>query len=80
MSLDSELCGLCCCVWGSGSLGTLVPSVTLLGGVPRGIGGIATKSKTKGGWRHAPCLLGPKNSIKIQHQKHLKKQKHKGNK
>ena len=66
MSLDSEPCGLGIGVLDSGLL--------------RGIGGIATKSKTKGGWRHAPCLLGPKNSFKIQHQKQLKKQKHKGNK
>ena len=80
MSLDSEQCGLGLGVLDSGSLGTSVPSVSRLRGLPRGIGGIATKSKTKGGWRHAPCLLGPKNSIKIQHQKHLKKQKQKGNK
>jgi hypothetical protein len=36
-------------VWALRLAGTLVPAGSRLRGIPRGIGGIATKSKTKGG-------------------------------
>jgi len=36
-------------VWALGLAGTSVPDGPRFGGTPRGIGGIATKSKTKGG-------------------------------
>ena len=51
-----------------GLAGTSVPAWPRLRGTPKGIGGIATKSKTKGGWRHAPCLPPPKFSPKTQNQ------------
>jgi len=36
-------------VWAFGLAGTSVPARPRFRGIPRGIGGIATKSKTKGG-------------------------------
>lgn len=36
-------------VWAFGLAGTSVPAGPRFRGIPRGIGGIATKSKTKGG-------------------------------
>lgn len=39
-----------------GSAGTSVPAGPHLGGIPKGIGGIATKSKTKGGVAPRPML------------------------
>ena len=72
MSLESTQLVVGCGVRVIGLAGTSVPAGPRLRGTPRGIGGEATKSKTKGGWRHAPCLLGPKYSIKSQHKKNSK--------
>ena len=56
MSFDSTRWVVGLCVLGSGLGGTSVPSGSRFRDLQRGIGGEATKSKTKGGWRHAPCL------------------------
>ena len=62
-----------------GLAGTSVPAWPRLRGTPKGIGGIATKSKTKGGWRHAPCLPdqnpAPNHKLKKTQKKHIKETK-----
>lgn len=72
MSFETTKSAAGCVVWVVGLMGTSVPTGPRLRGSPRGIGGEATKSKTKGGGA-TPHACPTKIQLQNTNKKVLKK-------